>query len=96
MLGFQWDEGNWPKCGKHGLSRSDIEEVMQGEIAVLPDRTSKAIECRYNAVGKTAAGRNVFIVFTFRPTPDGIYLRSISARYMHFKEIAHYERQTRR
>ena len=22
LSGFDWDAGNWPKCGKHGVSRS--------------------------------------------------------------------------
>jgi uncharacterized DUF497 family protein len=22
LVGFDWDAGNWPKCGKHGVSRS--------------------------------------------------------------------------
>ena len=25
FLGFEWDEGNWPKCGKHGVTREEIE-----------------------------------------------------------------------
>ena len=46
------------------------------------------------AIGKTAAGRYVFLVF--RPYKHGssTLLRPISARYMHIKEIKHYENQT--
>ena len=36
-------------------------------------------EKRYRTVGKTAAGRHIFAVFTIR----GRQLRPISARYMH-------------
>ena len=28
LSGFGWDDGNWPKCGKHGVSRSEIEQVL--------------------------------------------------------------------
>ena len=46
IAGFDWDEGNWPKCGKHGLSREEIEEVLLGAPAVMADpyRTSPACE----------------------------------------------------
>ena len=37
ILGFDWDEGNWPKCGKHGVTREEIESVMLGVPAVMPD-----------------------------------------------------------
>ena len=50
IAGIEWDKGNWPKCGKHGVSRLDIEAVLLG-------------------------------------TP------AISARFMHQKEVEHYERQ---
>ncbi|TBN45900.1 BrnT family toxin, partial [Paracoccus sediminis] len=23
IAGFDWDDGNWPKCGKHGVSRAE-------------------------------------------------------------------------
>lgn len=89
--GFDWDDGNWPKCGSHGVSREEIEFVLREGPLVLPDRTGAA-EVRYNAVGKNSAGRNVFIVFTLR-VREGLYLmRPIGARYMHGKEIATYER----
>ena len=31
VAGFEWDQGNWPKCGKHGVSRAEIEYVLSGE-----------------------------------------------------------------
>ena len=43
---FDWDEGNWPKCGKHGVSRSEIERMffsdpwiflMTGTLIQKPD-----------------------------------------------------------
>jgi hypothetical protein len=30
ISGIQWDGGNWPKCGKHGMSREEIEFVCSG------------------------------------------------------------------
>lgn len=26
--GFDWNEWNWPKCGKHGVSREEIEAML--------------------------------------------------------------------
>jgi uncharacterized DUF497 family protein len=90
--GFDWDEGNWPKCAQHGLSMSVIEAVMQSGPMVLPDRNAHLSEIRFNAVGISPEGRRVFIVFTFRDRGGRRLIRPISARYMHRKEVETYER----
>lgn len=90
--GFDWDEGNWPKCGKHGESRAEIEAVLLGSPAVMPD--SHPGEPRLRAIGKTSAGRYVFLVFMIRQTRDRTVLRPISARFTHQKEVDHYEGQS--
>lgn len=28
VAGFDWDSGNWPKCGKHGVTKEEIKEVF--------------------------------------------------------------------
>jgi uncharacterized DUF497 family protein len=91
IVGFDWDEGNWPKCAKHGVSRAEIEEVLLNTPAVMPDPHPD--EPRMRAIGKTAAGRYVFLVFMLRGEKSQIFLRPISARFMHQKEIDHYENQ---
>ena len=87
--GFDWDDGTWPKCGKHGVSRAEIEEVLLNTPAVMPDPHPE--EPRMRAIGKTSAGRYVFLVFMIRQFNDQFFLRPISARFMHQKEIDHYE-----
>ena len=89
--GFDWDDGNWPKCGKHGVSRAEIEEVLLNTPAVMPDPHPE--EARMRAIGKTIAGRYVFLVFMVRQFNDKLFLRPISARFMHQKEIDHYEKK---
>jgi uncharacterized DUF497 family protein len=89
IAGFEWDAGNWPKCGKHGVSREEIEQVLMGTPAVLSDPHPD--EPRSRAIGQTDAGRYVFLVFMLRNVKDKTLFRPISARYMHQKEIAHYE-----
>lgn len=91
VAGFDWDGGNWPKCGKHGVSRGDIEQVLLGSPAVMVDPHPG--EPRMRAIGKTAAGRYVFLVFMLRDVGGQTRLRPISARYMHRKEVEHYESQ---
>jgi uncharacterized DUF497 family protein len=61
ITGFDWDAGNWPKCGTHGVSREEIEQVLTGMPAVMPDPHPG--EPRMRAIGKTSAGRYVFLVF---------------------------------
>ena len=62
VAGFDWDEGNWPKCGKHGVPKTDIEAVFLNAPSVMayphPD------EPRMRAIGKTPSGRHVFLVFS--------------------------------
>jgi len=91
--GFDWDEGNWPKCAKHGVSKAEIEFVLLGDPQVLPDRTLLSAETRFNAVGTNWSGRHVFIVFALRERDGARLARPISARYMHRKEIARYEQR---
>ncbi|SDJ50191.1 hypothetical protein SAMN04487993_103728, partial [Salipiger marinus] len=43
--------------------------------------------------GRNAVGRYLFIVFTFRTKDEDTLIRPISARYMHQKEVDHYEQR---
>lgn len=93
VAGFDWDEANRLKCRKHGLRLSEIEEVFRGELAVFPDPGHSRTEERQKAIGKTRAGRLVLVVFTLRRRAGALLIRPISARYMHRKEIEHYEKE---
>jgi uncharacterized DUF497 family protein len=64
VAGFDWDSANWPKCGKHGVSREEIEQVLLGEPEVMADTFPD--EPRMRAIGKTHAGRHVFLMFMLR------------------------------
>lgn len=94
IAGIEWDAGNWPKCGKHGVSQEETEALLtSGYAAVLPDRTTRSEEVRYNAIGPLPSGRWLFAVFTMREHDGNLYFRPISARFMHLKEVRRYERQ---
>jgi len=88
ITGFDWDDGNWPKCGKHGVSREEIERLFFEGLAYLaPDlKHPSSLESRHIAVGRVD-GRAMFVAFVLR----GRLIRPISARYMHAKEVNNYE-----
>ncbi len=90
IAGIEWDDGNWPKCGKHGVTREEIEAMLAASPSVLLDPAHQDVERRYNAVGQTRSGRNVFVVFTLRRRGEETVIRPISARYMHAKEVERY------
>jgi uncharacterized DUF497 family protein len=91
--GFDWDAGNRAKCRKHGLSTAQIEQLFETAIAVLPDSAHSEEEPRFRAIGRGRDGRAVFVVFTMRRRGEDWLIRPISARYMHRKEIASYEKE---
>ena len=92
FAGFEWDDGNWPKCGKHGVSIVEIETALTGGPAILPDVSHSVDETRFLAIGRTLEGRHVFVCFTIRERQGAGYLRPISARYMRQKEVDNYEK----
>jgi uncharacterized protein len=89
--GFDWDEGNTAKCTKHGLTIAEIEAVFLHPHHLAPDLAHSAVETRFLAIGKGAGDRPMLIAFTMRGTQWAPLVRPISARYMHQKEVRHYE-----
>jgi uncharacterized protein len=93
ITGFEWDGGNENKCQKHGVALSDLESAFYRTMHIFPDTAHSQSEKRYIALGKTDEGRNIFVSFTLRQREGKTYIRPISARYMHRKEIEHYEKE---
>lgn len=87
---FEWDAGNLEKCRSHGVSIEEIEIVFANDPFTTPDAAHSQDEDRSIAVGRGAAGRLIFVVFTVRTSDDREIVRPISARYMHRKEIDRY------
>ena len=94
IAGFDWDGANRGKCEKHGVSANEIEALFRGRPRIAPDLKHSALEDRFIAVGRNLVGRPMFVAFTFRERQGRIFLRPISARYMHGKEIAAYEKES--
>jgi uncharacterized DUF497 family protein len=94
VAGFDWDAGTLEKCQKRGVSASEIERLFARPHAIGVDVEHSLTEERLRAIGKTDQGRYVFLVFTIRERNGERFIRPISARYMHGKEVAHYEEES--
>lgn len=96
VSGFEWDRGNRDKCQKHGVPLAVIESLFHRPLAVFPDPAHSEAEERFKAIGCTDDGRGVLIVFTLRRQEEDTLIRPVSARYMHRKEVEHYEKEIAR
>jgi uncharacterized DUF497 family protein len=92
--GFDWDEGNARKSAeKHNVSQAEAEAVFFCDpLVVVPDPRHSQAEPRYHALGKTADGRMLHVVFTLRRQET--LIRIISARDMYRKERTVYAKET--
>ncbi len=88
--GFQWDAGNADKnWERHQVTQGECEQVFfQRPLRIARDPAHSQAEPRYAALGQTAAGRRLTLVFTIR----GTLIRVISARDMSRRERRLYER----
>ncbi|HYU11069.1 MAG TPA: BrnT family toxin [Stellaceae bacterium] len=91
VAGFDWDRANRDKCQKHGVSIDAIEAAFRKPIAVVPDPAHSGVEERFKAIGVTDEGRHILIVFALRIREGETFIRPISARYMHRREVRYYE-----
>ncbi|MGH7075059.1 MAG: BrnT family toxin [Stellaceae bacterium] len=92
LTGFDWDKGNRAKCRSHGVSIAAIEAVFAAPFFILDDPAHSSSEPRFRVVIKDHEGRGVLVAFTLRERNGETFIRPISARYMHRKEMANYER----
>jgi uncharacterized protein len=82
--GFDWDAGNLTKnWDRHQVASAECEEVcLNVPLLLADDSKHSANEARHYVLGRTDAGRLLFIAFTVR----GTRIRVISARPMNEKE----------
>lgn len=94
VAGFNWDDGNREKCRKHGVTVEEVESAFRGgSLRMYPDPAHSTTETRYLGIARIASGRHVLVVFAYREIEKQRFIRPISARFMHAKEIKHYEAQ---
>jgi uncharacterized protein len=70
-----------------------VERFPTGSSRVFPDPEHSEAEERFKAIGRTDDGRGVLIVFTLRRQEGDTFIRPVSARYMHGKEVEYYEKE---
>lgn len=89
VTGFEWDAGNQRKNEKHGVTREEAEAIFTNRpLIVLQDERHSEEESRFRALGRTVAGRRIYVTFTMRA--NGTLIRVISARPMSRKERVEY------
>ena len=93
IAGYQWDQGNRTKCQKHGVSISEIEGMFLRPVSVFPDVAHSDEEERFIAISTTEEGRHILLVFTVGEHDGERLIRPVSARYMHKREVDHYEKE---
>ncbi len=88
--GFEWDDGNALKSAiKHGVTRSEVEQVFVNEpLLLLEDAGHSIAERRIHAFGVSHEGRHLHVSFTLRNSDT--LIRVISARPMSRKERLRY------
>lgn len=87
---FEWDAGNADKIWlRHRVSSPEAEQVFFNRPwAVAEDQSHSRDEIKQFALGRTDAGRLLFLVYTLR----GEKVRIISAREMTRRERKEYMR----
>lgn len=86
---FDWDDGNGEKNWlRHRVSQAEAEQVFFNRpLVVADDELHSRNEVRFYALGRTDAGRFLFVVYTVRNEK----LRVISVRDMTRRERKEYE-----
>ena len=93
ITGFNWDEGNTRKNEKHGVSMAEAEQVFFNALLILLEEAEhRSAGPLFHALGQTDDDRLLHNTFTLRDAGEKI--RVISARDMHRKEKAIYEKAT--
>lgn len=85
---LEWDDANTRKLTKHRLTRAEVVAVFAGVPYLLGRIVEPAhAEPRWVALGRTATGRRVAVIFTRRAAR----VRPISCRPMRRNERRLYE-----
>ena len=92
IVGFEWDAGNaYKSTEKHAVSQGEAEEIFFNQpLLIAGDEKHSLEEMRYLALGVTAIGRLLSVIFTLRK--KATLIRVVSARPMSKKERAFYEK----
>lgn len=88
IKGFEWDNGNLGHIKKHKVEYLECEEIFENKpLLMRKDTGHSEMETRFRIMGKTDAGRKIFLICTIRKGK----IRAISARDQNKKERRDYE-----
>lgn len=62
---FSWDASNEGHVARHGIAPGEVEEVLQG-VPVPAGSDDRGGETRFRAIGETARGRVLVVVYVER------------------------------
>jgi uncharacterized protein len=65
-LDFDWDDSNVEHITRHGVTPTEAEDVILDPRGVSARAHSSEREKRYGVVGRSAAGRLLFVAFIWR------------------------------
>lgn len=90
--GFDWGAGKVPKLQeRHQVTSGECEQIFfQEPLLIVSDDRHAEKEERWAALGRTAEGRALAIMFTLR----GALIRPVSVRNMNRKERQRYAKST--
>lgn len=95
IQGFDWDDANRRKIeSRDGITVALVESVFEiGPWVRQTDHAHSAREPRFLVAGADSTGRAMIVIFTLRLRDGCLLIRPISARRMHRKEEAGYEKE---
>ena len=83
---FDWDDYNVFHIARHNVEPDEVEEIFEGKVYLTRGRDG-----RYEALGRSAAGRYLFCVLE-RSSQAG-RVRVVTAREMVAQERRHFKRK---
>jgi len=92
VSGFDWDAGNRAKCQDHGVSIEEIEALFARGPPHCARSKTLGGRGPSNCGRDNSSGRPLFVAFTLRTSNGRRLVRPVTARYMHAREIAAYEK----
>ena len=98
IVGFEWDRGNRSNVGSTAfpLRRSRLFCFRRRVRSRSPMSGIRAANRGLSPSAGPRLGRGVFTVFTLRRHGEETFIRPVSARYMHRKEVEYYEKEISR
>lgn len=94
IAGFDWDRGNRFKGREHGVSLAAIESMFRSSIPCCLTLCTRSPRSGSRRLGGAQPAAGSSSSSLWRARRGKRFIRPISARFMHKKEVEHYEKET--